>query len=126
MFSFYLAGTKCTLCCDHKLLAPFSTSGMSSPVLDHWALELQLFYIKFQHISGKKNVVADAISRLRTVGLYQDNSNDDLATTDDDIVENIIEEVNAIKWVPRSAGHNMEKTQFRCTERRTMERHLLH
>ena len=60
---------------------------MSSPVPDHWALELQQFDIKFKHISGKKNVVADAISRLRTLGLYQDNGNNDVATTDDDMVK---------------------------------------
>ena len=40
-FSFYLAGIKCTFYCDHKPLAPFFTTGMSSPLLDHWALELQ-------------------------------------------------------------------------------------
>ena len=36
-FGFYLAGTKCTLYCDHKPLAPFFMTGMSSPVLDRWA-----------------------------------------------------------------------------------------
>ena len=68
-FSFYLAGTKCTLYYDHKLLAPFFTSGMSSLVLDCWALELQQFDIQFEHMSGKKNVMANAISWLRTLGL---------------------------------------------------------
>ena len=82
---------------------------MSSPVLDCWALELQQFDIQLQHILGKKNVVAVAISRLRTLSLYQDNGNDILATTDDDMVENIIEEFHAIKWVPSSASYNMEK-----------------
>ena len=33
-FAFYLAGTKCTLYCDHKPLAPFFTTGLSSPLLD--------------------------------------------------------------------------------------------
>ena len=82
---------------------------MSSPVHSHWALEQQQFYIQFEHILGKMNVVADAISRLRTQGLYQDNGNDDIATTDDDVVENGIEELHAIEWVPNSAGYNMEK-----------------
>ena len=77
-FSFYLAGTKCILYCDHKLLAPFFTISMSSLLLDCWMLELQQFNIQFEHISGKKNLVADAISRLRTLGLYQDNGNTDL------------------------------------------------
>ena len=82
---------------------------MSSLVFNHWALELQQFDIQFQHILGKKNVVTDAIPKLRTLGLYQDNGNDDIATTDDDVVENIIEEVCAIKWVPNSASYNMGK-----------------
>ena len=123
-FSFYLAGTKCTLYCDNKALAPFLTTGLSSPVLDHWALELQQFDIQFQHISGKKNVVADSISRLRTLGLYQDSGNDNLATTDDDVVENIVEEVHAIKWVPNSASYNMEKLNLDVL--RTVARCILH
>ena len=44
-------------------------TGMSSHGLDHWALELQQFNMKFDHIQGKKNVVADMISRLRMYGL---------------------------------------------------------
>ena len=51
-------------------------------------------------MQGKRNVVANAISRLRTLDLYQDNGNDDLATTDNDVVNNIIEEVPAIEWEP--------------------------
>ena len=98
---------------------------MSSPVLDCWTFELQQFDIQFQHISGKKNVVADAISRLRTLGLYQDNGNDNLATTDDDVVENITEEVHAIKWVPNSAGYNIEKFNLEVL-RGTMAGHLLY
>ena len=78
----------------------FFGMGMSGPVLDCWVLELQQLNIKFEHISGKKNVVAGVISRLRTLGLYQDNGNTDLVKTDNDIVNNIMEEVRAIKWIP--------------------------
>ena len=39
-FVFYLTGARCMLYCDHKPLASFFTTGMSSPVLDRWALEL--------------------------------------------------------------------------------------
>ena len=108
-FSFYLAGTKCILYCDHKSLAPFFTMGMSSLLLDHWVLELQQFDIQFKHISGKKNVVADTIFRLRTLGLYQDNGNTDLTKTDDDIVNNVMEDVHAIEWIPNLATYKMEK-----------------
>ena len=71
---------------------------MSSPARDCWALELQQFDIQFEHISAKKNVVAAAIFSLRTLGLYQDNGNDNVAKTDnDDVVGNIMEEVHAIE-----------------------------
>ena len=72
-------------------------------------MELQQFDIQFEHIPGKKNVVADAISRLRTLGLYQENVNDNLAKTDNKMVNNVMEEVHAIEWVPNSASYRMEK-----------------
>ena len=82
---------------------------LCSAPLDHWAPELQQFDIQFKHISGKKNVVADTISQLRSLGLYQDNGSDDITTTDDSVVENVMEEVHAIELVPNSAGYIMEK-----------------
>ena len=93
--------TNCLLC-SSLLVCPalYLTIGL-------W--ELQQFDIQLEHILGKKNVVSDAIYRPRTLGLYQNNGNDNIATTDDDVVENVIEEVHAIKWVPDSAGYNMDK-----------------
>ena len=44
-FAFYLTGTKCTLYCDHKPLAQFFTTWMSSNMLDRWVVELQQFDI---------------------------------------------------------------------------------
>ena len=64
---------------------------MSSHVLDQWALELQQFKVKFDHIQGKKNVVADAVSRLKTFGLYQNNHNEEVQLSLKDAIENIIE-----------------------------------
>ena len=108
-FSFYVAGAKCILYCNHKLLAPFFTMGMSSLVLHHWVLELQQFDIWFEHSSGKKSVVVNALSRIRTLGLYQDNGNTDLVKSDDDIVDNVVEEVHAIEWIPNSATYKIKK-----------------
>ena len=109
IFVFYLAGTKCAVYYDHKPLTPFFTTGMSSPVLDRWALELQQFNINFHHIQSKKNVVANAISGLRTLGLYQDNGNKDVPPTADDVIKNIIEEVHSTDIVPRRPVYNMGK-----------------
>ena len=75
---------------------------MASPMLDRWDLELQQFSIKFQHIQGKRNVVAGAILRIRTLVLYQDNDNEDVPSTIEGIVTNIIEEVQTADTAPRS------------------------
>ena len=78
-------------------------------MLDRWALELQQFDIKFKHIWGKKNVVANTVSRLRTLGLYQDNDNKDVPLTTEDIVKNIIEEVHSTDIVPKIPTYNAGK-----------------
>ena len=101
-FAFYLAGAKCKLYCDHKPLAPFFTTGRSSSVLNRWALELQQFNIKLEHIHGKKNIVTNTVSGLWMLGLYKDNDNDDVLITTIDIINNIIEEVLSTDIVPRT------------------------
>ena len=69
---FILAGAGCAMCCGHRPLAPFFMAGVSSPVLNRWALKLQQLNIKFEYIQDKKSVVADKVSWLRSLGLYQD------------------------------------------------------
>ena len=44
---------------------------MLTHILDRWTLELQQFNIKFNYTEGKKNVVADVISRHKTMKLYE-------------------------------------------------------
>ena len=70
-FDYYLQGAKCTLCCDHKPLEPFLTRGMKIAKLDRWAMLLQGYDITFVHIKGKDNILADAIYRLCTIGIYE-------------------------------------------------------
>ena len=53
--------------------------------------------MQFEHIQGKKNIIADAISRLRTFGLYQDHDNEDPRPTLDNTIENVIEEIHNIE-----------------------------
>ena len=96
------------LYCDHKHLAPFFTTGMCSPVLDRWALELQQFNIRFHHIQHKKNMVADKISQLRTLGLY-DNGNEDVPITTENVIENILEEVHLTGTLQKTPAYNVEK-----------------
>ena len=72
---------------------------MSSHVLDRWALEIQQFNIKFNHIESKKDIVADVISRLTTLNLCEKHQEVDSVpsvATVEDALENIIEEVQNI------------------------------
>ena len=68
-FNYYLRGTKCTLCCDHKPLDPFLTRGMKIAKLDRWVMLLQEYEITFVYIRGKDSIFTDAISRLRTIDI---------------------------------------------------------
>ena len=40
--------------------------------LDRWAMLLQEYDIKFIHIKGKDNILADTISRIQTIDIYKD------------------------------------------------------
>ena len=71
-FDYYLQGTKCTPCCDHKPLEPFLKRGMKIAKLDRWAMLLQEYDITFVHIRGKDYILTDAISRLCTIDIYED------------------------------------------------------
>ena len=57
--------------------------------------------IMFEHIQRKKNIIADAISRLRTFGLYQDHINEEIQLSLEDAVENNIKEIHSIEFTPK-------------------------
>ena len=77
-FDYYLRGMKCTLRCNHKPLEPFLSKGMKIVKLDRWAMLLQEYKIMFSHIKGKDNILADEISRLHTISIYEDPTEDRL------------------------------------------------
>ena len=77
-FDYYLRDAKCTVRCNHKPLEPFLSRGIKIANLDRWAMLLQEYDITFIHIKGKDNILADAISRLHTVNIYEDSTEDKL------------------------------------------------
>ena len=84
------------------------------------ALELQQFNTKFQHIQGKKNVVADAVSWLRTLGLYQDNDNEDASHSTEDVVKNIIE-IHRTEITQKMPTYNVDKLNLMYCKRSSSE-----
>ena len=70
-FNYYLQGAKCTLHCNHKPLEPLLSRGMKIAKLDRWVMLLQEYDITFVHIKGKDNILADVISRLHTLDIYE-------------------------------------------------------
>ena len=77
-FDYYLRGMRCALRCDHKPLEPFLSRALKIAKLDRWAMLLQEYDITFIHIKGKDNILADAISRLHTINIYEDPAEDRL------------------------------------------------
>ena len=55
------------------------------------------YNIKFQHVAGKDNIVAEAIPHLKTANLYEELKDQEMSKTPetiDDIMENIILEIH--------------------------------
>ena len=48
---------------DHKPLVHFLESSLHDGIYGHWAAKLRELYIKIMHIKGKRNTVADGLSR---------------------------------------------------------------
>ena len=69
-FSYYLEGAKIILRCDHAPLKKFLQGKTLNNKVNNWGIELSNFNIEFQHIKGKRNILADALSRLKRLGLY--------------------------------------------------------
>ena len=62
--TFYLTGKEITLQSDHLPLKKFLNHKTLINTVDNWAVEIESFKIKFVHIAGKDNVLADMLSRL--------------------------------------------------------------
>ena len=62
--TFYLTGHEITLRSDHLPLKKFLRKMTLNNMVNNWSTEIESFNIKFVHISGKANVLADTLSRL--------------------------------------------------------------
>ena len=62
--TFYLTEQEIMLWSDHLPLKKFLNHKTLNNTVDNWAVETESFKIKFVHITGKDNVLADILSRL--------------------------------------------------------------
>ena len=62
--TFYLTGADITLRSDHLPLNKFLQKNTLNLHVNNWAVEIESFKIKFVHIAGKDNVIADTLSHL--------------------------------------------------------------
>ena len=62
--SFYLTDAKITLRSDHLPFQKFLLKNTLNSKVNNWAVKLETFNIKFEHISGIKNMLADTLSRI--------------------------------------------------------------
>ncbi len=62
-FNHYLWGTKFVICTDHQPLVSIFKQRTKSPRMNRWVLEMRDYRFKIEYKMGKKNVVADQLSR---------------------------------------------------------------
>ena len=62
--SFYLTDAGILLKSDHLPLKKFLQKNTLNNKVNNWAMELEAFNIRFKHVSGKANILADTLSRL--------------------------------------------------------------
>ena len=62
--TFDITGHDVTLRSDHLPLNKFLKQMKLNNTVNNWAMEIESFKIKFIHIAGKDNILADTLSRL--------------------------------------------------------------
>ena len=62
--AFYLTDADLLLKSDHLPLKKFLQKNTLNNKVNNWAMELEAFNIRFEHVSGKANILADMLSRL--------------------------------------------------------------
>ena len=65
--AFYITDVDITLRSDHLPLKRFLQKNTLNNKVNNWAVELETYRIKFVHIKGKSNVLADTLSRLISI-----------------------------------------------------------
>ena len=65
--AFYITDADITLRSDHLPLRRFLQKNTLNNKVNNWAVELEMYRIKFVHIKGKSNVLADTLSRLISI-----------------------------------------------------------
>ena len=65
--AFYITDADITLRSNHLPLKCFLLKNTLNDKVDSWAVELEMYRIKFEHIKGKSNVLANTLSRLISI-----------------------------------------------------------
>ena len=65
--AFYITDADITLRSDHLSLKRFLQKNTMNDKVNNWAVELETYRIKFVHIKGKSNVLANTLSRMMSI-----------------------------------------------------------
>ncbi len=61
---FYTKDAEVTIMSDHLPLKRFLQKNTTSAIVNNWAISLEEFRLTFEYVPGKRNLLADAMSRL--------------------------------------------------------------
>ena len=85
--------------------------------LDQWVMLLQEYDITFVHIRGKDNILADAISRLCTIDIYEqapETQHSPITQTTTTQLDEKVEQIQHVNSSPLPQLLNMNSTTL-CT-----------
>ena len=91
--------------------------------LDRWVMLLQEYDITFFHIKGEDNILANAISRLHTLDIYEkaiETKHSPAVKTTTTLQENTIECIQHIDSAPLLQSLNMNSTTLHILQKQDM------
>ena len=104
--TFYITGHDVTLRSDHLPLNKFLKQMTLNNTVNNWAMEIESFKIKFIHIAGKDNILADTLSRLIDIDLML-NYNQNLRITSLVTMPLKHYQRQEVRWSMRFSHHQM-------------------
>lgn len=106
----YLHNAEFTIYTDQKSLKYLLDSPMQNRQVKNWSLMISAYNCEIKHLPGRQNIIADFLSRIKTVDNHQSSIEDYQEISDNTFrVDNIKREINVIDTTSLNVKHIADK-----------------